>query len=226
MSETERANVHALPISIEYGGRPLTITPVVLETDRGLVLVDVGPEGAIDAIASHVEDLGYDLQDVWLVLCTHHDGDHVAGLAELLERTDAIVAAHEAEAPYVRGDEEPIKGDGDRYSPVRVDLELADGVRIPTLDGPVELVETPGHSPGHVSLYKPSSSLLIAGDALVADGDEPLSGPKPEYTPDEERALESVGRLADLEIDQVVCYHGGHVEAGSDRIREIAATRD
>lgn len=226
MSDTDQASVHALPISIEYGGRPLTITPVVLETDRGLVLVDVGPEGATDAIASHVADLGYDVADVWLVVCTHHDGDHVAGLAEFLERTNAIVAAHEAEAPYVRGDEAPIKGDGDRYPPVRVDLELADGVQIPTIDGPVEVVETPGHSPGHVSLYKPSSSLLVAGDALVSDGDEPLSGPKPEFTPDEERAFESVARLADLEIDQVVCFHGGYVEAGTERIREIAASRE
>ncbi len=87
----------------------------------------------------------------------------------------------------------------------------------------MEILETPGHSPGHVSLYFPESALLLAGDALVADrDDESLSGPKPEFTPDMDRALESVAELANLEIDHVVCYHGGYVESGSVRIKEIA----
>ncbi|WP_049929218.1 MBL fold metallo-hydrolase [Halopiger goleimassiliensis] len=222
MSDRDDAGVHALPITTEYGGREITLTPSVVETDRGLVLLDVGPEGAVGDLRVHLESIGYALEDVWLVLCTHHDGDHVAGLAELLEYTDAVVATHCDEAPYVRGDRDPIKG-GDGYTPVTVDLELADGVRFPTVAGPMEVVATPGHAPGHVSLYFPDGNLLIAGDALVADGDGPLAGPKPEFTPDLDRAYESVARLADLEIDHVVCYHGGYVEAGSDRIESIAA---
>ncbi|WP_306052312.1 MBL fold metallo-hydrolase [Natronococcus wangiae] len=85
------------------------------------------------------------------------------------------------------------------------------------------VLETPGHTPGHVSLTFPERDLLIAGDALVADGDEPLSGPKPEFTPDMERATESVGRLAELDVDGTLCYHGGYVEEGTDRIEEIYA---
>jgi glyoxylase-like metal-dependent hydrolase (beta-lactamase superfamily II) len=154
---------------------------------------------------------------------THHDGDHAGGLAELLEHVDAVVATHRAEAPYLTGERDPIKGDGDRYPPVGVDVELADGVRFPTLAGPMQVVETAGHAPGHVSLYFPEGGLLVAGDALVADGDEPLAGPKPEFTPDMDRAIESVGTLADLEIDHVVCFHGGYAERGTERIRSIHA---
>ncbi|MFC6717387.1 MBL fold metallo-hydrolase [Natrialbaceae archaeon GCM10025810] len=225
MEPTDRTtSVHALPTSVEYGGREFAITPAVLETDRGLVLIDAGPEGMADALEVHLSDLGYGLEDVWLVLLTHHDGDHAGGLADLLERTDAVVAAHPEEAPYVEGDEGPIKGgDGDRYPPAPVDLHLVEGVRIPTVGGPAEVVETPGHCPGHLSLYLPEDRLLLAGDALVADGDDPLSGPKPHFTPDMDRAMESVARLADLEIDQVLCFHGGSVEEGTKRIREIAA---
>ncbi|SDR13914.1 MBL fold metallo-hydrolase [Natronobacterium texcoconense] len=213
--------LHALPITVEYGGRELTITPAVVETDRGLVLIDVGPEGVVDSLRTHLRSLEHELEDIWLVVLTHHDGDHAGGLAELLEHTDAVVATHREEAPYITGERDPIKGDGDRYPPVDVDLELADGVRIPTLAGPMEIVATPGHAPGHVSLYFPESGLLLAGDALVADGEEPLSGPKREFTPDMDRALESVGRLADLEIEHTVCYHGGYVDRGSEQIREI-----
>ncbi len=222
---TESPGIHALPITVEYGGRSITITPAIVETDRGLVLLDVGPEGAVDSLATHLTSLGYELTDIWLVVLTHHDGDHAGGLAGLLERVDAVVATHRDEAPYVSGEREPIKGDGDRYPPVDVDLELVDEVRIPTLGGPMEVVATPGHAPGHMSLYFPESKLLIAGDALVADGDEPLDGPKPHFTPDMDRATESVGALAALEIDHTLCYHGGYVERGTDRIREIYEQR-
>ena len=223
MTADERdAGVHTLPFTVDYGGRPITITPTLVETERGPVLIDVGPQGALEGLRTHLRSLGYELEDVWLVLVTHHDGDHAGGLAELLEAVDAVVATHRDEAPYLTGERDPIKGDGgDRYPPVDVDLELTGGVRIPTLAGPMEVLETPGHAPGHVSLLFPEDGFLIAGDALVADGDEPLSGPKPHFTPDLERALESVGKLADREIDHVVCFHGGYVDRGSERLREI-----
>lgn len=219
------ARVHTLPLSLEYGSNQITVNPVAVETDRGLVLVDVGPEGVVDGLETHLESLGFSLEDVRLVLLTHHDGDHAGGLSELLAAVDAVVATHHEESPYITGERDPIKGDGDRYPPANVDLELTGGVRIPTLAGPMEIVETPGHAPGHVSLYFPEDGLLIAGDALVADEDEPLSGPKPEFTPDMDRALESVADLASLEIEHVVCYHGGYVDRGSERIREISADR-
>ncbi|QSW99544.1 MBL fold metallo-hydrolase [Haloterrigena alkaliphila] len=225
-SDAEReAGVHVLPITVDYGGRAFTITPTLVETERGLVLIDAGPEGCLDGIRTHLRSLEYDLEDIWLVLLTHHDGDHAAGLADLLEAVDAVVATHREEAPYITGERDPIKGDGDRYPPVDVDIELTGGVRIPTLAGPMDVVETPGHAPGHVSLHFPEDGLLLAGDALVADGEEPLSGPKPDFTPDMDRALESVAALAALEVDHVVCFHGGYVDRGSERIREIADRR-
>ncbi|ELY51718.1 MBL fold metallo-hydrolase [Natronolimnohabitans innermongolicus] len=226
MEDDQRdAGVHTLPLTIEYGGRELTVTPTLVETERGPVLIDVGPANAVDGLRTHLRSLGYELEDVWLVLATHHDGDHVGGLADLLEAVDAVVATHPEEAPYLTGERDPIKGDGDRYPPVDVDLEVVGGVRIPTLAGPMEIVETPGHTPGHVSLHFPEDGLLIAGDALVSDGDEPLSGPKPEFTPDMDRAYGSLEALSSRGIEHVVCYHGGYVDSGGDRIEEIVAER-
>ncbi|MXV60651.1 MBL fold metallo-hydrolase [Natronorubrum sp. JWXQ-INN-674] len=224
-NEERDAGVHTLPMTVEFAGRELTITPTLVESERGLVLIDVGPEGTVDPLRTHLRSLGYALEDIWLVVLTHHDADHAGGVAALLEHVDAVVATHREEAPYVTGDRDPLKGDGNRYPPVDVDLELTGGVRIPTLAGPMDVVDTPGHAPGHISLHFPEDGLLLAGDALVADGNDPLSGPKPEFTPDMDRALESVSTLADLEIEHVVCFHGGYVDRSSERLREIAADR-
>ncbi|MFC4247881.1 MBL fold metallo-hydrolase [Natribaculum luteum] len=71
--------------------------PVAVKTERGLVLVDVGPEGIADALEVRLSDLGYGLEDIWLVSLTHHDGDHVGEIEEGRARADPIVAAHPEE---------------------------------------------------------------------------------------------------------------------------------
>lgn len=97
-----------------------------------------------------------------------------------------------------------------------------DGERLPSVGG-VLAVYTPGHTPGHLSLYLEAHRVLVAGDALVvADGQ--LQGPRPEVTLNMEEALRSVARLAALEPEYVVCYHGGVFGPGAAaRLREIAA---
>lgn len=223
MSDDTR--VHALTMPIEFGDRTVSITPTAVETDRGLLLVDVGPEGALDQLETALSDVGFGLGDVTQVVVTHHDADHAGGLAALRERTEFTVAAHREEVPHIQGDEPPVKGsDDERYPPIDVDEELTGGEEFSTRAGPLQVVETPGHTAGHVSLYLPDERLLLAADALVADEDEPLSGPKPDYTIDVERAAESVAALAELEVEHTICHHGGYAPVGTDRIREIAAT--
>lgn len=64
------------------------------------------------------------------------------------------------------------------------------------------------------------AGLLLAADALTADEDG-LQGPSPEYTLDSAEAARSVGRLAGLDVDRTLCFHGGLVAAGTDRIAAI-----
>jgi glyoxylase-like metal-dependent hydrolase (beta-lactamase superfamily II) len=217
--------VHDLSVTYERDGAELVLHPVAVETDRGVVLVDVGLPGAVPRLREVLDRAGFALDEVATVLLTHHDADHAGALATLEDEVDAFVVAHTDEAPYVDGREFPVKADpdGDRYPPAGVDLELVGDEALNTTAGPMRVVNTPGHSPGHVSLYLPDHRLLLAGDALVADhGDGRLHGPKPQYTPDMERAHDSLGTLADLDVDRTLCYHGGLVDAGSDRITDLA----
>lgn len=117
----------------------------------------------------------------------------------------------------------------ERLEPVGVDEHLEDGVRL-DLAGGTRVISTPGHTPGHISLYLEQPKILIAGDALTAE-DGSLNGPNPPMTLDMRTALQAIRRLADLDVDTIVCYHGGVV--GEDAygqlrrvIQEASGDRD
>jgi glyoxylase-like metal-dependent hydrolase (beta-lactamase superfamily II) len=211
--------VYSFPVSVDRGDSAQTYHPSGVETDDGLVLVDAGLQGEVDRLEDALDDEGFELADVETVLLTHHDGDHAGGLRRVVEASGASVFAHPAEAPYVDGRAHPIKSEGSRYPAVPVDVAVVGGVSLSTAAGPVDLVETPGHSPGHLSLYLPDRRLLVAGDAMtVRDG---LSGPSERFTPDLVEATRSVGRLATLAVEGILCYHGGYVDADADDVTAV-----
>ena len=213
--------VYAFPQTVGVGDSERTFHPSAVETATGLVLVDVGFPGQSEQVEANLDSAGFDWSDVRAVLLTHQDGDHAGGLAEVLDHADATVYAHEACAPYVDGREHPLKSDDDdRYPPARVDVELVDGVRFNTLAGPMDVVFTPGHAPGHISLHLPEAGVLLAGDALTADGDG-LQGPNERYTPEMAQALDSAERLSARSFDRVLCHHGGPVTAGPERVASL-----
>ncbi|MBP1986450.1 MBL fold metallo-hydrolase [Halolamina salifodinae] len=214
-------HVYSLPITIDFGDTERTFTPTAVETETGLILFDTTLPGHIDALEDALGEHGFDLDDVRFVVMTHHDGDHAGALATVQEETNAPTFAHWAEAPYLDGRKFPIKSGDERYPPARVDVEVLDGVGFSTLAGPLELVETFGHTPGHSSFHLPEAGVLIAGDALTA-ADGELHGPAEQHTPEYEQAMKSVAKLGELEFERIVCFHGGGVDAGDERVSEIA----
>jgi glyoxylase-like metal-dependent hydrolase (beta-lactamase superfamily II) len=108
----------------------------------------------------------------------------------------------------------------ERLEPVRVDEHLEEGSRL-DLAGGTRVIFTPGHTPGHLSLYLERSKVLVAGDALTAEEGR-LNGPNPPLTLDVREAVRSVRRLAELDVDTIVCYHGGVVgEDANGQLRRV-----
>jgi glyoxylase-like metal-dependent hydrolase (beta-lactamase superfamily II) len=220
-------SIHALPVEAELTGRRVTLHPAAVVTPRGLLLVDVGPPGGVDGLADALADAGLALGDTWAVVVTHQDADHAGCLAAVVDRTAAAVFAHEADAPHVEGEREPIKSTDERpldFPGAPVDVRLTGGETFRTDAGPLRVVHTPGHTPGHLSLHAPAPGLLLAADAVnAADGE--LVGPLEPATLDLETAWESVADLAGLDVERTLCYHGGYVDAGTDDIRALARDR-
>ena len=210
--------IYGLPQTLKLGEQEEEIYPVAVEDDQGLILIDAGLPGNLDTIDENLGEHGFSLEDIEKLILTHQDFDHCGCAAELVEETDATVFAHEDDAPAIDGREQPIKGE-ERYPALDVDVELVGGETIRAKDRELEIIHTPGHTPGHISIL--TEGLLIAGDAVNVEEDG-FSGPRERFTPEMEEATESVHRLSFREYQKVHCFHGGTVEASNEDVKEIS----
>jgi glyoxylase-like metal-dependent hydrolase (beta-lactamase superfamily II) len=217
-------DVYVLPIPRGPRGTEgfLNLT-LILDEEEGNTLVDTGLPGQEGAIASALDEANTTTRDLKRIIITHQDLDHVGSGVALVRQSSARVLAHAADAPYIVGDLRPLKPTPEmleqrpqmrevlqRLEPVGVDELLEDGEHL-ALAGGTRVIFTPGHTPGHLSLYLERSKVLIAGDALTAEGGR-LKGPNPPVTLDTGEAARSVRRLAELDVKTIVCYHGGVVD--------------
>jgi glyoxylase-like metal-dependent hydrolase (beta-lactamase superfamily II) len=187
----------------------------VLKDDRHVV-IDPGHvttpalrEPGLQSLCERMEEDGLDPAGIGLVLLTHCHPDHSEAANALRERTGALVALHEAEA--------------DLYARFggRVDLFLGEGDLELGAEAPLrlEVFHSPGHSPGHTTMYWPQEKVLIAGDLIFyqSTGRVDLPGGDP-------RALtNSIDRLSELDIEYVLCGHPyGHsgVIKGADEVQQ------
>ncbi|WP_128100822.1 MBL fold metallo-hydrolase [Paenibacillus sp. DCT19] len=227
-----------LNIPTPTGNSP--IHPVMLRDEDGITLVDTGMIGQFAELQSALEEAGAKLHEIKRIIITHQDIDHIGNLGALVEAVpDVEIWAHADETPYLQGKLPLIKFTPERramLAPPTLELAeqllsglpslhiariLEDGDILP-LQGGVQVIHTPGHTPGHICLYFREKQFLLAADELrVVDGE--LVGPAPPATPDMPEALRSLKRLIGLKMDTVLCYHGGeYTKAPSERVAELA----
>ncbi|MFB5567098.1 MBL fold metallo-hydrolase [Bacillus cereus] len=185
------------------------IHPILLWNDEMAVLIDTGFPGQIEDIQVEMEKVGVSFDKLKVVILTHQDIDHIGSLPELLQRcrSNIKVYAHELDKPYIEGDLPLLKdGNIENRPKGKVSDTVIDGQELPYCGG-ILILHTPGHTPGHISLYLKQSKILVAGDSMYSVNGV-LGGVHAPTTLNIMEARQSLKKYLNLDIESVVCYHG------------------
>lgn len=209
---------------------------ILCEGDQ-VVLVDAGLRSTPRRVAAFLEMQGLSLSQVTHILVSHWHPDHIAGLAAAREASGALVAVHPLDTPAVcgangypspfshrllEGITAPLSGLL-RPRPVPVDLALEEGFRLDILGG-LEVIHTPGHTPGSVCFYFPALGLLHVSDSLQCWGGR-VGPPSPFFTQDMAQARASIRRMAALHFDVLSFSHFPPVRSGAREALQALADR-
>jgi glyoxylase-like metal-dependent hydrolase (beta-lactamase superfamily II) len=232
-----------------WGMRIVFVNIYMVETgDKEWVLVDAGLYGSAGKIKRMAEALFGENNPPKAIILTHGHFDHVGALKELLSFWKVQVYAHFLEMPYLTGHSsypppDPSVGGGLMSSLSFIypkkPIQLGGFIHALSKEGNLPhmpdwiSIHTPGHAPGHISLFRGRDKVLLAGDAFVTTKQESamsvmlqtkvLSGPPKYFTTNWLNAALSVKKLRDLKPDTAATGHGkpmygDELHAGLDRL--------
>lgn len=213
MADLEQLTPHIARVELMNATR--TNIYVVRGAD-GDTLVDPGPVGTAPVLLAL--DRRGELR-LARVLLTHAHPAHAGSAARVARGTGVKVYVHPADAPFLDGTREPLFPRGrrgqlmaalgrvvDLCPPVfRLDA-LAPGTPIAGM----QVIETAGHTPGHVCLWHEADGALISGDALVVDGGEPAPAAA-SLSDDPPRARATLAALRGLPVRHLLPGHGAPI---------------
>ena len=173
------------------------VLPYMIASGGDVVLIDCGwnTDGAYDALAAGMKDHGAAPEEISRLLITHVHPDHYGMAGRLKRLSNCEVVIHEADAEVIRDRYLAPKGltEGmarfmemngvppldapnmsrgsmgmlDKVAPVPPDREVKGGESIKVGDFDLQVVWTPGHSPGHICFYEPNRKILFSGDHIL-----------------------------------------------------------
>lgn len=220
-----------LDFKYNFDGAEQHIHPVLLYDKEDVVLVDCGYPGSLQILETELMHHGVEPKSITKLILTHQDDDHIGAAAEIKEKYPAIqILVSSREKPYISGELKNLrlqqaeemqthlpdeqKEFGLKFCErlKRVKSVLPDRVicagEVFDWGGGCEIIDTPGHTPGHISIRALNNDFLITGDAAVLE-DNVLTIANPEYCLNIVDAQKSLEKLLDYQCRCYICYHGG-----------------
>ncbi|WP_415311992.1 MBL fold metallo-hydrolase [Candidatus Nitrosocosmicus sp. FF01] len=206
------------------------VSYLIEEKPGDYTLVDTCFACSIPTFESYLSEASIDIKDINRIVLTHLHPDHVEAVNALKKKTAAKIYSHWIEAAYL-SHELQYNGPPDRdalehvlklmgtsidivtekfgnlkVGPIVIDGLLKDGDKI---GNTLQVIHTPGHTPGHISLYDKERRILIGGDILFnsilnTDG---LFVPPPVVTKDWQTSIVSAKNILNLKVDKLLLAH-------------------
>jgi glyoxylase-like metal-dependent hydrolase (beta-lactamase superfamily II) len=205
-------------------------TNIFLIVEQNITIIDTGFRGSAKSIARTISKLSRSIAEVDLIIITHNHLDHIGGLPGLMQMTQANTAVHRADLsyseqglPYSGFLKKLLKIPGVSFfwpliyaTPDDIDIQLEGGEVFSSLGG-MEVLNTPGHTPGSISLLFRHQKLIIVGD-ILNNGRRELHLTPRSVSSNMSQVRESVKRLAQLDFE-ILCFgHGRPIIGGASAV--------
>jgi len=200
-----------------------------VEDEENLTLIDPAFLSQLPILENYLLDIGYDIKNVKRIILTHVHVDHAQAANEVKRKSGAKIYSHWIEAKYL-GHDPPYSGPPSTQEtiekfqklgvsitalekqygsldvePINVDEQVTDGDMI----GSLKVIHTPGHTPGHISLYYEKDKLLLGADSIYKHvfGAEGMYISAPQVSIDPVTAILSAQRLSKVNFDKLLMAH-------------------
>jgi glyoxylase-like metal-dependent hydrolase (beta-lactamase superfamily II) len=205
----------------------------IVEYEEGLVIIDTFYDGDAQLFLDEIARMGKTPQDIKHIALTHAHRGHLGGMAALKRLSGAPIYAHEWEADIIAGNRpihnphlfafDPIQAwpiiffgqltaRWNPFDPMPVDQLVDEGSKI----GPLQVLHTPGHTPGHLAFYWPERQVLFTGDAFVT---WPLITPGWHSTMlNKPQSWDTLERMSALDVEVIGPGHGSSITKGGSAV--------
>jgi hydroxyacylglutathione hydrolase len=192
-------------------GKPLGVNIYLIDGGTEFALLDIGLNETLDDVIDIIRKMDFPLSKCKWIVATHADADHIQAMTNARERLKAKTAAHPQAATLIESAEliqtyASITAQNIHIplTPCKIDKRLADGDSLKIGSLKLDVLHTPGHTPGQLSFRL--GNLLFSGDNIYKDGcvgviDAHHGSHLPSF-------IKSLTMLRDSDVDFLLPSHG------------------
>jgi len=188
----------------------------VLEGKEGLILVDPGLKRYVPDVIDSMKHDGLNPEDIFLIINTHSHPDHLDGDAYFMDQ-DVQMTMHEEEAQFLDNiGKEFFRMFGLEPPQYRIDFFSNEG-ELQAKDITLQVIHSPGHSPGSICLYWPEKEVLVSGDVVFSG-----SIGRTDFPGGSSSTLkESIEKISGLNVSYLLPGHNELVEGAEEISRNF-----